>query len=104
MHQTLILWVMHYIPRLCLRCNEDTEIVGVDDAEMGEYAYDYVGQILDVGPRQMYSDDVGSTRGGRGSIIRQRRDTYPLLPSGHRCDTEADHFPMQAYASSVRSA
>jgi hypothetical protein len=37
---TLILWCMHYIPGLRLRCSEDIEIIGVDDGEMGEFAYD----------------------------------------------------------------
>ena len=34
---------MHYIPGLSLRANEEAEILGIDDAEMGEFAYDYVG-------------------------------------------------------------
>ena len=32
-----------------MRCDEDTEILGVDDAEMGEFAYDYVGLEQDLG-------------------------------------------------------
>jgi Amt family ammonium transporter len=39
---TLILWAMHYIPGLRLRVPEETEIVGIDASEMGEFAYDYV--------------------------------------------------------------
>jgi len=35
---------MHFIPGLRLRLdNEEAEIIGIDDAEMGEFAYDYVG-------------------------------------------------------------
>ncbi|KAH7882339.1 ammonium transporter AmtB-like domain-containing protein [Phlebopus sp. FC_14] len=33
---TLILWVMHFIPVLRLRCSEEAELLGIDDAEMGE--------------------------------------------------------------------
>lgn len=40
---TIILWAMHFIPGLRLRCTEEEEIVGVDDAFLGEWAYDYVG-------------------------------------------------------------
>jgi len=40
---TLILWIMHFIPGLRLRADDESEILGIDDAEMGEYAYDYVG-------------------------------------------------------------
>ena len=60
---------MHYIPGLRMRCDEETEILGVDDAEMGEFAYDYVG--IDAGANHTYRDDTHShgdvlpTTGGR---------------------------------------
>jgi Amt family ammonium transporter len=40
---TIILWIMHFIPGLRLRAREEAEIVGIDDAYLGEFAYDYVG-------------------------------------------------------------
>jgi len=47
---TIILWVMHYIPGLRIRLNDDeAEIIGMDDAEMGEFAYDYVGIEPEIG-------------------------------------------------------
>jgi len=47
---TAILWVMHYIPGCRLRLsNEEAEIIGIDDAEMGEFAYDYVGIDAELG-------------------------------------------------------
>jgi len=49
---TIILWVMHFIPGLRLRASEEAEIVGIDDAEMGEFAYDYVGIDADIGPKE----------------------------------------------------
>ncbi len=33
---------MNLIPGLSLRVSEEAEIVGIDDAEIGEFAYDYV--------------------------------------------------------------
>ncbi|PCH45136.1 ammonium transporter [Wolfiporia cocos MD-104 SS10] len=39
---TAILWAMHFIPGLRLRASEEAEIIGIDDTEMGEFAYDYV--------------------------------------------------------------
>lgn len=33
---TIILWVMHFIPGLRLRASEEAEIVGIDDAYLGE--------------------------------------------------------------------
>ncbi|KAG8216639.1 ammonium transporter AmtB-like domain-containing protein [Butyriboletus roseoflavus] len=53
---TIILWVMHYIPFLRLRCDGETEIIGVDDAEMGEFAYDYVGIEAELPHRQQYNN------------------------------------------------
>jgi Amt family ammonium transporter len=38
----LILFIMNMIPGLRLRATEDAEILGIDDAEIGEFAYDYV--------------------------------------------------------------
>jgi len=49
---TIILWVMHFIPGCRLRASEEAEIVGIDDAEMGEFAYDYVGIDADLGPKE----------------------------------------------------
>ena len=60
---------MHFIPGLRLRATEEAEILGIDDAEMGEFAYDYVG--LDAGAHHAFHDDThthGSTpptTGGR---------------------------------------
>jgi len=38
----LILFVMNIIPGLSLRTTEEAEILGIDDTEIGEFAYDYV--------------------------------------------------------------
>ncbi|PBP22576.1 ammonium transporter [Diplocarpon rosae] len=38
----IILCVMNLIPGLSLRASEEAEILGIDDAEIGEFAYDYV--------------------------------------------------------------
>jgi len=61
---TIILWVMHFIPFLPLRCDEETEIIGIDDAEMGEFAYDYVGVEAELLPRHEYNNHaaIGGSR------------------------------------------
>ncbi|KAJ5771002.1 uncharacterized protein N7511_003053 [Penicillium nucicola] len=38
----IILFLMNLIPGLSLRAPEEDEIMGIDDAEIGEFAYDYV--------------------------------------------------------------
>jgi Amt family ammonium transporter len=95
LHQTIILWAMHLVPTLRLRCSEETEIVGMDDAEMGEFAYDYVSVALDISPRRMYGDDASSI----GSM-RQRRDANPSLDLAHQRDAEVQnthsHLPISA--------
>ena len=63
---------MHFIPGLRLRASEEAEILGIDDAEMGEFAYDYVGIDIDAhgGVHDFRDDthnhgDVPITSGGR---------------------------------------
>jgi Amt family ammonium transporter len=88
---------MHYIPFFCLRCNEETEIIGVDDSEMGEFAYDYVGIDIELGPRQMYPD-VGSIGGGREPMhhheVKTSIASEPLTDSTSHYPL--NHFPMKA--------
>jgi Amt family ammonium transporter len=88
---TIILWIMHFIPGMRLRCDEETEILGVDDAEMGEFAYDYVGIEAELGHARgpgdaifsdnLPADGVGATGGGREprhSISRSNSHTEKI--------------------------
>lgn len=43
---------MHFIPGLQLRASEEAEMLGIDDAEMGEFAYDYVALDAELGLAQ----------------------------------------------------
>ncbi|KXN83304.1 Ammonium transporter 1, partial [Leucoagaricus sp. SymC.cos] len=61
---TIILWIMHFIPGLRLRASEEAEILGIDDAEMGEFAYDYVGLEQEIGHTTTVSTVV-ATGGSR---------------------------------------
>ncbi|KAK7001985.1 ammonium transporter [Favolaschia claudopus] len=62
---TIILWIMHFIPTLRLRSSEEAEILGIDDAEMGEYAYDYVGLEQEIGHTLEINGGVEAQAGGR---------------------------------------
>lgn len=44
----IILFIMNLIPGLKLRASEEAEVLGMDDAEIGEFAYDYVELTRDV--------------------------------------------------------
>ncbi|TRM59541.1 ammonium transporter AmtB-like domain-containing protein [Schizophyllum amplum] len=60
---TVICWILHFIPFCRLRTDEESEILGMDDAEMGEFAYDYVGLEQEIGhPIDM---SKGVVSGGR---------------------------------------
>ena len=54
---------MHFIPGCALRVDEESEILGIDDAEMGEFAYDYVGLEQEIG--HTINAGVGAVGGGR---------------------------------------
>ncbi len=55
----LILFVINLIPGLGLRTSEEAEVLGMDDAEIGEFAYDYVELMRDavVGGSLMEDDE-----------------------------------------------
>ncbi|EJD44682.1 ammonium transporter [Auricularia subglabra TFB-10046 SS5] len=60
---TIICWAMHLTPWTRLRASEDAEILGIDDAEMGEFAYDYVGLEAELLPKEQRHDGtVGGNR------------------------------------------
>lgn len=60
----VILFTMNLIPGLSLRVSEEAEILGIDDAEIGEFAYDYVELTREV------LNDVDDTT-SRYSLNRQ---------------------------------
>lgn len=62
MDQTVILWIMHFTPFMRLRVDENSELIGIDESQMGEYAYDYVGLDSEV---PLISDTASATGGGR---------------------------------------
>ncbi|KAJ3920618.1 ammonium transporter [Lentinula edodes] len=62
---TIILWLMHFIPFLRMRGSEDAEIVGLDEYDMGEFAYDYVGLEQEIGHDIETKMSEGMTTGGR---------------------------------------
>jgi Amt family ammonium transporter len=43
----IILFLMNLVPGLSLRASEEAEILGIDEAEIGEFAYDFVEKERD---------------------------------------------------------
>ncbi len=66
---SMILFVMNLIPGLQLRTSEESEILGIDDAEIGEFAYDYVENTR----------DVPNDEDGNGSIFSGHAGPYQPL-------------------------
>lgn len=64
----LIVFVMNLIPGLSLRVSEAAEVMGIDDSEIGEFAYDYVELQREVG-----------IDGGAGSIMDGAGETSSMF-------------------------
>lgn len=74
----VILFVMNLVPGLHLRAEEGSEVLGMDDAEIGEFAYDYVElrrEVLLLG-----EDGVELGVGGGGGGV----DTGSLFSAGEQ--------------------
>jgi len=69
---------MHFIPGLRIRVPEETEIVGIDESEMGEFAYDYVGLEPELKP-SAYGHS--SSYDQRDSTIKERHSNNVQQPS-----------------------
>ena len=71
----VILFVINLIPGLSLRATEAEEAMGIDEAEMGEFAYDYVEVTRETGSRKdapILLTGVAanhSPRSGSGSMV-----------------------------------
>jgi ammonium transporter, Amt family len=61
---------MHFIPGLRLRVPEETEIIGIDESDMGEFAYDYVGLETELKPH-VYQRST-AYESGRDSELKDR--------------------------------
>ncbi|KAG6815036.1 hypothetical protein H0H87_005700 [Tephrocybe sp. NHM501043] len=91
---TIILWIMHFIPGLSLRSNEETEILGVDDAEMGEFAYDYVGLEQELG--HATDAGVGAIGGAREPEHGEHKHITPSVSTHSNEKAPAEVSTSQA--------
>lgn len=68
----LILFIINLIPGLHLRASEQDEVMGMDDAEIGEFAYDYVEVSRDVVHGIEEDPDCLGTPDGSSSGLREK--------------------------------
>ncbi|KAI1455671.1 ammonium transporter [Annulohypoxylon moriforme] len=78
----IICFLLNLIPGLQLRATEEAEILGIDDAEIGEFAYDYVeltrevlNDIEGADAHSRYSADAGN------SFDPREKNSIPLMDS-----------------------
>jgi Amt family ammonium transporter len=70
----LILFLLNFIPGFHLRASEEDEIMGIDDAEVGEFAYDYVELSRDV--VNGFEDGVGEAVPSRAESRQEEKSQY----------------------------
>ncbi|GKT40074.1 ammonium transporter 1 [Colletotrichum spaethianum] len=89
----IILFIMNMIPGLRLRATEEAEILGIDDAEIGEFAYDYVELTrevlndMDNEAASRYSNDMGSFQ------PMEKNNSIPLMDA--RNFAGSSQYPSQ---------
>ena len=66
---------MHFIPFLRLRVDERTELDGIDDSDMGEFAYDYVGLETELSTMlgAQHPGHIGGNREGPEQYVMKER-------------------------------
>ncbi len=69
---------MNLVPGLKLRASEEAEVLGMDDAEIGEFAYDYVELTRDV----LNGDALVADDGEMSKYSEDDRGASPLDGSG----------------------
>ena len=68
----IILFLINLIPGCKLRASDDAEILGIDDAEIGEFAYDYVELTRDVIHGEHLADVGSKLSDGRDSPMEEK--------------------------------
>ncbi|TRX88100.1 hypothetical protein FHL15_010998 [Xylaria flabelliformis] len=75
----IILFVINLIPGLKIRATEEAEILGIDDAEIGEFAYDYVELTREV-LNEVENDDASRfSVEGNPTFDPREKNSIPLI-------------------------
>ncbi|TDZ10295.1 Ammonium transporter 1 [Colletotrichum sidae] len=90
----IILFIMNMIPGLRLRATEEAEILGIDDAEIGEFAYDYVELTREV-LNDMDGEAASRYSNDMVSFQPMEKNSIPLMDA--RNFAGSSQFPPQQY-------
>ncbi len=70
---SVILFIMNFIPGLSLRVSAEEEELGLDDAELGEFAYDYV-ELARTPADAIHGEPPASSQGS----VRETKQEHPI--------------------------
>ncbi|GAA5903665.1 hypothetical protein JCM8208_003649 [Rhodotorula glutinis] len=76
---TLILcYIINYIPGLHMRASEDAEIIGMDEAECGEFAYDFLAVRKEVHDSDGLTTAAPSMHSSESPIPHEKHEKAPV--------------------------
>lgn len=83
----VILFLMNLVPGLSLRASAEEEEMGLDDAQLGEFAYDYVEVRRHV--NELFGSQDEETHSSRGSLKGVRVEEPPKTVVAEEPETKA---------------
>ncbi|KAK4981299.1 hypothetical protein LTR66_010094 [Elasticomyces elasticus] len=81
-------FIGRFLPALRLRVSEDDEVLGIDEVEIGEFAYDYVELIREVRPMDTEDESESRQSSAAHAPIIGGEKTYAV--QGHYTQSSRD--------------
>ncbi|KAK4635566.1 Ammonium transporter 1 [Fulvia fulva] len=91
----LISFTSRLVPALKLRASVEEEEMGIDDAEIGEFAYDYVELVRDVKPVDMRDHDDFTTENDDSQSVRSL-SRHSQVPIHVRVEKD-NEYPLRTF-------
>jgi Amt family ammonium transporter len=88
---TLLALIINFIPGLHLRASEEAELLGMDDDQLGEFAYDYVEVRRDYLAWTPATDEPEKTESHVSPQDRHGIPQHSEMINGHSPDRENGH-------------
>jgi ammonium transporter, Amt family len=84
--------IINFIPGLHLRASEEAELLGMDDDQLGEFAYDYVAVRRDYLAWTPAKDEPSKTESNINPEDRHGIPQHSEMINGHSPDGENEHI------------
>ncbi|KXS95142.1 hypothetical protein AC578_5116 [Pseudocercospora eumusae] len=86
-----------FIPALKLRASPEEEAMGIDDAEIGEFAYDYVELVRDIKPQEVREHpDYETDADGMSIRSASRGSQYPIAMEKRK--VRSQNYPLRDFS------